>query len=408
MTRTELKQRVQYAIEKFKEVMPPLDAPYPEIHITTAKTYQKTYEKLAKELGAPVSTADSASSDSESSAPEPILEAIWGKAGAAYLLRSELVEKYLNEDSAFDEITIVEAIWQTLGTYYAFVDSQANVDVFAGQEVLEKLEAKIDARAEWEENQRTARRGTARRGTKKRKNETSAASSSAAGPDNTITPEEMRAYNMQKGRDFWWRFASEAIENYVGSDGSKENETVDTADWDISDWGPVSDCLATNLHYIFSPIKDAADEPYHDNQTAFEYDRKINDLDVAAFFVNLLTNASIAPYVRAAEERRLVISDGAMFNTWDEKLAGDRSAKELDNTLVYADLTHFSELGSTLQIPLWKIKAVLEEQMKKERFWKADAVLIETLGVLLSELHTRIDEAIKHEWGEDIEEASEE
>ena len=101
-TQKEIRYWSAYAIGIFQSVMPPINMPYPCVHIATAQTFPKMRAELLSQ------TRCKHTEESEAA----IMEYIHGDKGYAILIRQNLL-------SDKDEYHFCSMLWHELGHFYA-------------------------------------------------------------------------------------------------------------------------------------------------------------------------------------------------------------------------------------------------------------------------------------------------
>lgn len=101
-TLKDLKLWTPYVVDIFKSIMPPIDTPYPDIYVATAKTYSEMRSDLLKQTGCKHTEEP----------PESIMEYIHGDAGYAILIRQNLILDKNDEHFCW-------ILWHELGHFYA-------------------------------------------------------------------------------------------------------------------------------------------------------------------------------------------------------------------------------------------------------------------------------------------------
>lgn len=164
----------------------------------------------------------------------------------------------------------------------------------------------------------------------------------------------------QEGYWFWQEFIAEAISKYVSY---KHRSTTrdyhpERLDWHPKYWGGIVDKLMMLLEDTF-----------------FHYPNTIDEYALAHYFANLLMDDFIVLYVKAAEEGKLKVYDNGVAPP----------------AIVYPDEpiepTRISDVDEeSFQKPLWKMKALLETQVRKEGFWIIDEGFLLEIGRCIGEM----------------------
>ena len=101
-TLKDLKSWAPYAVDVFKSIMPPIDIPYPDIYVATAKKYSAMRCDLPRQTGCKHTEEP----------PDSIMEYIHGDDGYAILIRQNLIPS--KDDEHFCQM-----LWHELGHFYA-------------------------------------------------------------------------------------------------------------------------------------------------------------------------------------------------------------------------------------------------------------------------------------------------
>ena len=97
----------------------------------------------------------------------------------------------------------------------------------------------------------------------------------------------------------------------------------------------------------------------------------IDEYALAHYFANLLMDDFIGLYVKAAADRKLKVYDNGNIIVPDD---------EIEPTCI-SDVD-----DERLRVQLWKMKELLETQVKKERFWEIDEEFLLEIGTCIGEL----------------------
>jgi len=97
----------------------------------------------------------------------------------------------------------------------------------------------------------------------------------------------------------------------------------------------------------------------------------IDEYSLAHYFANLLMDDFIVLYVKAAAEQKLKVYDNGSIVLSDT---------EIEPTCI-SDLD-----DERYKAPLWVMKKLLEEHLKKERFWEIDESTLLQLSTCIGEL----------------------
>ena len=101
------------------------------------------------------------------------------------------------------------------------------------------------------------------------------------------------------------------------------------------------------------------------------YPSTIDEYALAHYFANLLMDDFIVLYVKAAADRKLKVYDDGMIVLPEE---------EIEPTCI-SDVD-----DERFRVQLWKMKGLLETQVKKERFWEIDEEFLLEIGTCIGEL----------------------
>ncbi|MCD8151029.1 MAG: hypothetical protein LUE92_16035 [Clostridiales bacterium] len=179
----------------------------------------------------------------------------------------------------------------------------------------------------------------------------------------------------QEGYWFWSEFIAEAIADHVDELHCRiDNADIyrpETLTWEPEQWGCLVDRL---LHYL---------------DLAFEWSiTSIDEAALAMFFATILMDDATRHYIRAAENAELKVYDQQLHKPVKMKPGS-------------IEPTCISDAREPYQDMLWKIKELLEEQLRKKEFWKIDEDFLEEIGqCLLSLLAEKVllEEAEDEEW----------
>ena len=101
------------------------------------------------------------------------------------------------------------------------------------------------------------------------------------------------------------------------------------------------------------------------------YPSTIDEYALAHYFASLLMDDFIVLYVKAAADRKLKVYDDGMIVLPEE---------EIEPTCI-SDVD-----DERFRAQLWKMKELLETQVKKERFWEIDEEFLLEIGTCIGEL----------------------
>ena len=160
----------------------------------------------------------------------------------------------------------------------------------------------------------------------------------------------------QEGYWFWQEFIAEAISKYVSY---KHRSTTryyhpELMDWHPDNWGGIVDRLMGLL-----------------DDALWYYPSTIDEYALAHYFASLLMDDFIVLYVKAAADRKLKVYDDGMIVLPDD---------EIEPTCI-SDVD-----DERFRAQLWKMKELLETQVKKERFWEIDEEFLLEIGTCIGEL----------------------
>ena len=166
-------------------------------------------------------------------------------------------------------------------------------------------------------------------------------------PDNP--PAEANVETKQRGYWFWQEFIAEAICNHVSwkVDCDQPDYHPEKIDWVVDTWSPILSRLQGFLEEMF-------------------YRPGIDDYCLAHYFATLLMDDMTVRMVKAGEEGKL-----------------KRAGKDTPAPPGAIDATCIDELDKEMQPIMLEMKAWLEKQMGKDRFWIIDEAGIEYLGELI-------------------------
>ena len=101
------------------------------------------------------------------------------------------------------------------------------------------------------------------------------------------------------------------------------------------------------------------------------YPSTIDEYALAHYFSSLLMDDFIVLYVKAAADRKLKVYDDGMIVLPEE---------EIEPTCI-SDVD-----DERFRVQLWKMKELLETQVKKEKFWEIDEDFLLEIGTCIGEL----------------------
>ena len=125
-------------------------------------------------------------------------------------------------------------------------------------------------------------------------------------------------------------------------------------DWHPDNWGGIVDRLMGLL-----------------DDALWYYPSTIDEYALAHYFASLLMDDFIVLYVKAAADRKLKVYDDGMIVLPEE---------EIEPTCI-SDVD-----DERFRVQLWKMKELLETQVKKERFWEIDEEFLLEIGTCIGEL----------------------
>ena len=125
-------------------------------------------------------------------------------------------------------------------------------------------------------------------------------------------------------------------------------------DWHPDNWGGIVDRLMGLL-----------------DDALWYYPSTIDEYALAHYFASLLMDDFIVLYVKAAADRKLKVYDDGMIVLPDD---------EIEPTCI-SDVD-----DERFRAQLWKMKELLETQVKKERFWEIDEEFLLEIGTCIGEL----------------------
>ena len=125
-------------------------------------------------------------------------------------------------------------------------------------------------------------------------------------------------------------------------------------DWHPNNWGGIVDRLMRLL-----------------DDALWYYPSTIDEYALAHYFANLLMDDFIVLYVKAAADRKLKVYDNGNIIVPDD---------EIEPTCI-SDVD-----DERFRVQLWKMKELLETQVKKEKFWEIDEDFLLEIGTCIGEL----------------------
>ena len=125
-------------------------------------------------------------------------------------------------------------------------------------------------------------------------------------------------------------------------------------DWHPNNWGGIVDRLMRLL-----------------DDALWYYPSTIDENALAHYFANLLMDDFIVLYVKAAADRKLKVYDNGNIIVPDD---------EIEPTCI-SDVD-----DERFRVQLWKMKELLETQVKKEKFWEIDEDFLLEIGTCIGEL----------------------
>ena len=174
-------------------------------------------------------------------------------------------------------------------------------------------------------------------------------------PSNTEDPVK------QEGYWFWSEFVAEAISFRVDElhcrIDNKELYHPERITWESHTWGYISDRLLELLEATFGLFSGT----------------ELDSYPLALYFAALLTDDVTKRYVQAAYDAKLQV--------YNKETGGSKpmAPGSIEPTCI-------SDQDEEYQETLWELKAVLEERMKKERFWEIDRAWLQRLGEFMLRL----------------------
>ena len=124
--------------------------------------------------------------------------------------------------------------------------------------------------------------------------------------------------------------------------------------WHPNNWGGIVDRLVGLL-----------------DDALWYYPSTIDEYALAHYFANLLMDDFIVLYVKAAADRKLKVYDNGNIIVPDD---------EIEPTCI-SDVD-----DERFRVQLWKMKELLETQVKKEKFWEIDEDFLLEIGTCIGEL----------------------
>lgn len=205
-TKFEIQCLAPTAYDIFTNIMPPIDAPLPQLYIADGHNFHKVREQALSDVRC---------SYNEIPADDSIMEYIHGETGSSILIRQNL----LPDDN---EQTFFWFLWHELGHWYAINSEKDNLHRYNDPDLL----------------------------------------------DNITLADRLRGIDTsslqlkQEGYWFWQEFIAEAISKYVSSkyDAERYTSKPDHIDWNPSVWGPIAQYLMDLLDAAFSPFNSTIDD----------------------------------------------------------------------------------------------------------------------------------------------------
>lgn len=312
-SKTDLELWIPFAVDVFQTIIPPIDKPYPKVHIATTKTYHKLRSSLVAQTG----------SKHTETPEDSVMEYIHGDNGYAILIRQNLIPDKNSEHFCW-------FFWHELGHFYAINSEQTDIHHYSDPGIVD------DSRI---------------------------IEFTRFGPVLGMSDERLK----QEGYWFWQEFIAETISKYVSFKhrSTERYYHPELIDWLPQNWTGIVDKL---LRFL-------------DDTLSF-YEHTIDEYSLAHYFANLLMDDFIVLFVKAANERKLKVYEiipGSSPNEPENTIIVPQD-KPIDPTCISdIDVTEFHE-------PLWKMKELLEQQMKKERFWVIDEEFLLDIGTCIGEL----------------------
>lgn len=180
---------------------------------------------------------------------------------------------------------------------------------------------------------------------------------SAGNPMSGLSPERLK----QEGYWFWQEFIAETISKYVSYKHRASRPTYhpELIDWHPQYWGGIVDKLMDLL----------------DTALAF-YPQTIDEYALAHYFANLLMDDFIVLYCKAAADGKLKVYD----NDTVPPTVISTAPGEIEPTCI-SDIEE-----EEFQKPLWKMKELLEAQLRKADFWMIDEDFLLSIGTCIGDL----------------------
>lgn len=247
-------------------------------------------------------------------AEDSIMEYIHGEKGSAILIRQNLITDN-------NEQTFCWFLWHELGHWYAISSEENNLHRYNDPDLLDNITLADRLR----------------------------------GIDTTAVQLK------QEGYWFWQEFIAEAISKFVSSkyDAAHYTDKPAHIDWSPAIYEPIMDYLDNMLAAAFSP-----------------FDGTVDEYALAHYFANLFMRDVIVVFVKAVENREILVKDEPI------------------------DPTGISDLEpEEFQPAMWELYRLLKDQVQKERFWEIDETYLHELGKWINELRDIMDQLITtYDW----------
>jgi len=206
LTKLEIQCLAPAAYDIFKRIMPPINAPLPQLYIANGRNFRKIREQALYDVACPYK---------EIPADDSIMEYIHGEKGGAILIRQNLLPDNSEQNFCW-------FLWHELGHWYAINSERDNLHRYNDPDLLD--------------NTTLADR--------------------VKGIDTTVLQLK------QEGYWFWQEFIAEAISKHVSGKYDAERYTYkpDHIDWNPSVWRPIAQYLMNLLDAAFSPFNSTIDD----------------------------------------------------------------------------------------------------------------------------------------------------
>lgn len=233
-TKLEIQCYAPAAYDIFTNIMPPIDAPLPQVYIANGRDFRKVREQALSDVSC---------SYKEFPFDDSIMEYIYGEKGSAILIRQNL----LPDDN---EQTFYWFLWHELGHWYAINTEKNNLHRYNDPDLLDSITF----------------------------------------ADRLRGMDTASLQLKQEGYWFWQEFIAEAISKYVSSkyDAAQYTHKPDHINWNPSIWSGIMLYLTNMLDAAFSPFDSTVDE-----YALAHYFANLFMRDVVVLFVKAAENGEL-------------------------------------------------------------------------------------------------------------------